>query len=246
MQRALKTLEEAYDYPVDIEFTGNIDSDGNMHLGLVQCRPLQTKGIQTLGPLPDKIEDEKIVFSTEGHFMGGNISQHLRWIIWVDPDEYAQLSIPKKYEVARLVGRLNKRIADREENKTLLLGPGRWGTSTPSLGVPIAFNEINNMIAVGEVAFESEGLMPELSYGSHFFQDLVESDIFYLALYPERNNCTVNYDKLFAFADTFEGIMPASTEYKKVVRVFNLKDENIYLQSDIVEQRLICYQKSEI
>jgi hypothetical protein len=246
MQRALKTLEEAYDYPVDIEFTGNIDSDGNMHLGLVQCRPLQTKGIQTLGPLPDKIEDEKIVFSTEGHFMGGNISQHLRWIIWVDPDEYAKLSIPKKYEVARLVGRLNKRIADREENKTLLLGPGRWGTSTPSLGVPIAFNEINNMVAVGEVAFESEGLMPELSYGSHFFQDLVESDIFYLALYPERNNCTVNYDKLFAFADTFEGIMPASTEYKKVVRVFNLKDENIYLQSDIVEQRLICYQKSEI
>jgi hypothetical protein len=71
MQRALKTLEEAYDYPVDIEFTGNIDSDANMHLGLVQCRPLQTKGIQTLGPLPDKIEDEKIVFSAEGHFMGG-------------------------------------------------------------------------------------------------------------------------------------------------------------------------------
>jgi hypothetical protein len=99
------------------------------------------------------------------------------------------------------------------------------------------------MVAVGEVAFESEGLMPELSYGSHFFQDLVESDIFYLALYPDRNNCNVNYTKLFSFTDKFEGIMPASTDYKKVVRIFNLKDKEIYLHSDIVEQRLICYQK---
>lgn len=245
MQRALKTLEKTYKYPVDIEFTGNIDAEENMHLGLVQCRPLQTKGIQTLGPLPANISTERTVFSTEGHFMGGNISQHLSWIIWVEPDEYAKLSIPKKYEVARLIGRLNKRIADREDNKTLLLGPGRWGTSTPSLGVPISFNEINNMIAVGEVAFESEGLMPELSYGSHFFQDLVESDIFYLALYPERSTCMLNYNKLFSFTDKFEGIMPASTDYKKVVRVFNLKDNEVYLHSDIVEQRLICYQKND-
>ena len=243
MQRALKTLEKAYNYPIDIEFTGNIDPQGNMHLGLVQCRPLQTKGIQTLGPLPEQVPAEHTVFSTDGHFMGGNISQHLKWIIWVDPDEYARLSVAKKYEVARLIGRLNKRIADREENKTLLLGPGRWGTSTPSLGVPISFNEINNMVAVGEVAFESEGLMPELSYGSHFFQDLVESDIFYLALYPERDNCSVNYNKLFSFPDKFEGIMPASTEFKKVVRILDLEGQNIFMRSDIVEQRLLCYHK---
>ncbi|MGD9849452.1 MAG: PEP/pyruvate-binding domain-containing protein, partial [Desulfuromonas sp.] len=186
LQRALKTLEQAYDYPVDIEFTGNMDSHQNLQLALVQCRPLQTKGIQTLGPLPQNVADERILFSSEGNFMGGNVAHRLSWIVWVDPDEYARLGLSDKYEVARLVGRINRRIADRQDNKTLLLGPGRWGTSTPALGVPIAFNEISSVTVLGEVAFESEGLMPELSYGSHFFQDLVESEIFYLALYPER------------------------------------------------------------
>ncbi|MBN2645830.1 MAG: phosphoenolpyruvate synthase [Desulfuromonadaceae bacterium] len=244
MQRALKTLEKAYSYPVDIEFTGNTDEQENLHLGIVQCRPLQTKGIQALGPLPEDIDAQQTLFTSDGHFMGGNTALQLKWIIWVDPDEYSRLSLANKYEVARLIGRLNKRIADREDNKTMLLGPGRWGTSTPALGVPTSFNEISNMSVIGEVAFESGGMMPELSYGSHFFQDLVESDIFYLALYPERENCVFNLNKLLGYRNGFEGIMPASTQFKRVVRVFNLEEQQVILRSDIVAQKLICYEET--
>ncbi|MDD3801509.1 MAG: PEP/pyruvate-binding domain-containing protein [Desulfuromonas thiophila] len=243
LQRALKTLEQAYDYPVDIEFTGNMDSHQNLQLALVQCRPLQTKGIQTLGPLPQNVADERILFSSEGNFMGGNVAHRLSWIVWVDPDEYARLGLSDKYEVARLVGRINRRIADRQDNKTLLLGPGRWGTSTPALGVPIAFNEISSVTVLGEVAFESEGLMPELSYGSHFFQDLVESEIFYLALYPERRGCHFNRAKLARYDNAFEGMMPASSRFKKVVKVYRVTDAGLYLRSDVVAQRLLCYEE---
>ena len=244
MQNALKTLEQAYDYPVDIEFTASVDAQQTIRLCVVQCRPLQTKGIQTLGQFPTHLDDEQVIFRNEGNFMGGNVAHRLSWIIWVEPDEYARLGNADKFEVARLIGRLNKRIADRQDNKTMLLGPGRWGTSTPSLGVPIAFNEINNMTIVGEVAFESGGMMPELSYGSHFFQDLVESEIFYLALYPERRDCLFNRHHLMGFHNVFEGLMPASSRFKKVVKVFQVEDAELFVRSDVVSQQLVCYSEN--
>ncbi len=77
-------------------------------------------------------------------------------------------------------------IKSKEELPALLMGPGRWGTTTPSLGVPVKFAEINNIAVLAEVAFSAGNLMPELSFGTHFFQDLVETNIFYIALFPDK------------------------------------------------------------
>lgn len=70
----------------------------------------------------------------------------------------------------------------------MLIGPGRWGVTTPSLGVPVIFSEICNMAVICEVASTDAGFMPELSYGSHFFQDLVETGIFYVAMFDGNND----------------------------------------------------------
>jgi len=243
MQRLLKRLESTYNYPVDIEFTINFDSKRSPRINVVQCRPLQTKGQQKRVEIPSDLAAERIAFSSEGNFMGGNISQPLAWLIWVDPITYTRLPLQQKFEVARLIGRLNKRIADRKNNPTLLLGPGRWGTSTPSLGVPISFSEISNVAAIGEVAFTSGDLMPELSYGSHFFQDLVEADIFYLALFPDSPECTFNETWMRSLPNALEGLMPASSSYKNVVKVNKVSDLGLILAADIVTQQLICYHK---
>jgi hypothetical protein len=72
------------------------------------------------------------------------------------------------------------------------MGPGRWGTSTPTLGVPVTFSELNNITALAEIAFTGGNLMPELSFGTHFFQDLVEADIFYVAIFPDSPGCIFN------------------------------------------------------
>ncbi len=242
MQRLLKTLENAYQYPVDVEFTVNFTQQGIAKLNVVQCRPLQTKGQEIQVDIPTEIPEEKTFFSSEGNFMGGNISQPIKWIIWIEGAEYNRLPISEKYEVARLVGRLNKRIADRKENPTMLLGPGRWGTSTPALGVPISFSEINNITAIGEVAFTSGDLMPELSYGSHFFQDLVEADIFYLALFPDNRNCFVNDTWRLSLPNALEGLMPASSRYKQVVKVYRAPQEGVRLMADVVSQKLVCFE----
>jgi len=241
MQRMLKTIEKAYGYPVDVEFTVNYGGKETPRINVLQCRPLQTKGQERRVDVPDDIPEEKIFIRSEGNFMGGNISQPLRWLISVDPGEYTRLSLTDKHEVARLIGRLNKRVADREENPTLLLGPGRWGSSTPSLGVPITFSEINNITALAEVAFTSGDLMPELSYGSHFFQDLVETDIFYMAIFPENRNCFFNEKWLRNQPNTLEGLMPASSRYKKVVKVCRAPEKGLHLVADIVSQKLLCH-----
>jgi hypothetical protein len=242
MQRMLKTIEGVYRYPVDIEFTVNFDAAGTPVLNVVQCRPLQTKGEAQKIEIPTGIEEDRVFFATEGHFMGGSIAQTIRRIILVDSEEYIRLPLAEKYEVARLIGRLNKRLGDRREVPTLLMGPGRWGTSTPSLGVPVTFAELNNITALAEIAFPGGNLMPELSFGTHFFQDLVEADIFYVALFPDTEGCSFNRGWLEELPNALEGLMPASARYKKVVKVYNLPGEGLQLLADVVSQQLLCYR----
>ncbi|HUU28829.1 MAG TPA: PEP/pyruvate-binding domain-containing protein [archaeon] len=242
MQRMLKTLEQAYEYPVDVEFTVNFAPDGRAQINLVQCRPLQTKGLEPKVEIPVHVKQERIFFRTEGYFMGGSISQPIKRIISVDPGQYSLLSLSGKYDIARLVGRLNKITGDKKELPTMLLGPGRWGTSTPSLGVPATFSEINKFMVLAELAFTSGNLIPELSFGTHFFQDLVETDIFYLALFPEDESCFFNKPWLDSLPNALEALIPESVKYRDVVKVCNLIEENLLLVADIVSQKALCFR----
>jgi hypothetical protein len=65
--------------------------------------------------------------------------------------------------------------------------PGRWELPLRRLAFPCAFSEINNVAVLVEIALMREDLVPELSYGTHFFQDLLETDIFYAAIFPEAS-----------------------------------------------------------
>ncbi len=239
MRRLLATLERAYDYPVDIEFTGTFTSAGTLYLNLIQCRPLQTRGIQSKRVDIGAANESDTLFCTTGTLMGGSIVEPVRRIIAVDPAAFVPLPLSDKYEIARIVGRLNRLISSREECPTLLLGPGRWGTSTPQFGVPVRFAEINNVTAIAEVAFSPAGLLPELSFGSHFFQDLVELEIFYVALHPEQPGCLLNAGMLQAHPNRLPALLPDDARLAGVVRVIDL-DPEFQLMADIVSQRVIC------
>lgn len=241
MQQMLKTLETCYQYPVDVEFTVNFSINGARHINLVQCRPLQTKGIQEKRvEIPADSSPAETFFRSAGNFMGGSIARHIGRVISVDPEQYEQLPLTAKYDVARLVGRLNRLIKNRDDLPTMLLGPGRLGTSTPSLGVPVSFAEISNMAVLIEVAFSAGGLMPELSFGTHFFQDLVESDIFYVALFPDREGCCLNPELLTSLPNRLAELLPEYMHYAAVVRVTDLTDKPLHLLADIVSQQTVC------
>jgi hypothetical protein len=240
MQKMLKRLESVYQYPVDIEFTVNFNTKGEFKINLLQCRPFQAKGTYNRVEIPDKIAKEQVFLKQEGNFMGGSVFQPISRIIMIDPKGYTGLTLSEKYDTARLVGRINKTI-NREETPTILLGPGRWGTTTPAMGVPVSFSEINNITVIAEVSYKDGSLIPDLSFGTHFFQDLVEMDIFYLAIYPEKEEVVFNTAWMNAQPNLLEDISQQDSKYKDVVRVCDVSDQDLRLLSDIVTQQLVCY-----
>jgi hypothetical protein len=150
----------------------------------------------------------------------------------------------EKYDVARLVGRLNKLIDRREDMPTALLGPGRWGTTTPAMGVPITFSEINKITVVAEIAYRDGSLIPDLSFGTHFFQDLVEMDIFYMAIYPEKEKVFFNSRWLESLPNRLAELLPQDSRFEDVVKVYDVKDKDLRLVSDVIKQKLVCYTAS--
>ncbi|HUT29508.1 MAG TPA: PEP/pyruvate-binding domain-containing protein [Sedimentisphaerales bacterium] len=243
MQNMLKVLEGHYQYPVDIEFTVNFTGDDDFKINLVQCRPLQAKGLSPSVELPEDIDPEQVLFESRGYTMGGSISRPIKRIVYVDPQAYVEMPISQKYTVARLIGKLNRQIVNREMTPTLLIGPGRWGTTTPSLGVPINFAEINKTTVLVEVAYEGGNLMPELSFGTHFFHDLVESDIFYVALFPQKEGVIFNRDRLLEMPNLLRSLLPSGQDYESVIKVYEHDSKGLQVMCDIITQRVVCFFK---
>lgn len=232
MTEAMRILEEKYNYPVDIEYACNFDEEGNYRVNLLQCRPLQTRGIGAAGVMP---KVKQLYFRTEGNFMGGNVCLPVRYAVMVRVEPYLALPEQRKYQVARKLGELNSLLRDEH---TILLGPGRWGTTTPSLGVPVHFMEINRFDCIAELAYSSHGLRPELSYGSHFFQDLVEAGTFYVALYPGEEGCVLD-EALFEECENVYSklirLVPGDA-MSEVIRVFDLGESGAILYSEVGSQ----------
>jgi hypothetical protein len=241
MHKMLKTLEKKYEYPVDIEFTVNFTKNDGFQINLVQCRPLQTIGEEKSVEFPDHIGEDKILLKMDGNFMGGSIYQPISRVIYIEPFKYMDLPLQQKYSVARVVGELNRQIIDRQKLPTMLLGPGRWGTTTPSLGVPVHFSEINNMTVLGEIASIEGNLMPELSFGTHFFQDLVENKIFFVAVFPWKEGVNLNVELLKDRPSLLEKILPDEKDFADVVKVYDVKNPELFIVADVVKQKVISF-----
>lgn len=233
MTEAMRILEEKYNYPVDIEYACNFDEEGNYRVNLLQCRPLQTRGIGAAGVMP---KVKQLYFRTEGNFMGGNVCLPVRYAVMVRVEPYLALPEQRKYQVARKLGELNSLLRDEH---TILLGPGRWGTTTPSLGVPVHFMEINRFDCIAELAYSSHGLRPELSYGSHFFQDLVEAGTFYVALYPGEEGCVLDEALFEECENVYSKLirLEPGDAMSEVIRVFDLGESGAILYSEVGSQK---------
>ncbi|MFA5100142.1 MAG: PEP/pyruvate-binding domain-containing protein [Candidatus Omnitrophota bacterium] len=241
MQRILKALESRYGYPVDIEFTANFKSNNTFQINLLQCRPMPVKGMGKRVDIPAKMDRDKTLLESHGGFLGGNISQIVRRVIIIDPKEYAQLTQSGKYDVARAVGELNRLIKNREELPCAVFGPGRWGTTTPSLGVPVSFSQISNFMVLGEVSFSEANCCPELSFGTHFFQDLIETGIFYVAVMPEQKDCFYNTKLINSWPNLCKTLVPEYGRYDHVIKVFDAKHKGMRIIADIVSQRIVFF-----
>ena len=229
MKRIMAIVAEKYNYPVDVEYACNFTPQGDYRVNLLQCRTIQTSGLGQAGVKP-QVKD--YVWQICGNFMGGNAAIPVRYLVFVEAEPYLSLPEQQKYAVARAIGDLNEILRDRG---AVLIGPGRWGTTTPSLGVPVRFAEISHYSCICELSYSLHGLRPELSYGSHFFQDLVESGIFYTAIYQEEEGCMFNADLLSAFPDRYTELT-GDGRLSGIVRAFDFGQNGAILYSEVKSQ----------
>lgn len=243
MDHILTVLSGIYDYPVDIEFTCNFNKQENYRVNLLQCRPLQTRGLGKTIELPEKLDKSQCYFTSTGNFMGGNVRLPVHYIIFVKIEPYLELNEQQKYAIANQIGTLNRILKNKH---AILIGPGRWGTTTAALGVPVRFTDLCNMDVICEVSYENLGLMPELSCGSHFFQDIIESNIFYAALFQSDPNVYFNEEKILRKENILDSLLAESKEeiiYSDVIHVIDTKEDGSEIYSDIIKQKLICTDK---
>jgi hypothetical protein len=220
MRKMLTILETHYKRPVDVEFLalleGDDDSNPKAQVYLLQCRPqsqLETEAVE----LPSDIPADKLLFVCRKLVPDGRLTK-IRYVIYVSPASYHALSDnAQRVAVARLIGRINQHL---ENTEFILMGPGRWGSNNPALGVPVSYADIYNSSAIIEIPGPETSAEP--SYGTHFFQDLVESQIYPLALSIGDEESEFNRPFFEDSVSVFHQLLPDDAKWGEVVRIIEV------------------------
>ncbi|MGA1866512.1 MAG: nucleotidyltransferase domain-containing protein, partial [Thermoplasmatota archaeon] len=204
--------------PVDIEFA----HDGNK-LYILQCRPQIEGVIPGKIAIPVDVKKKDTIFRANRYVTSGLV-ENIDHIVYVVPELYERLeSREDMLMIANVVSRLNLALPKR---KFVLIGPGRWGSRGDiKLGVPVQYGDINNTSILIEIARSKHGYVPELSFGTHFFQDLVETNIHYLPLYPEEEGSFLNEALLDLSENRTGELVPGlPAEISNVVKLIRTSD----------------------
>ncbi|MBU1984124.1 nucleotidyltransferase domain-containing protein, partial [bacterium] len=215
MQLMLRLLQERLGWPVDIEFA----SDGQ-NFYLLQCRPQAYSTGSIPAPIPRDFPKDQIVFTAKRYVSNGRLPD-ITHVVYVDPQKYGEIEdLETLRSVGRCVGRLNALLPKR---RFILMGPGRWGSRGDiKLGVNVGYSEIKNTAMLVEIARKRGNYVPDLSFGTHFFQDLVESSIRYLPLYPDDEGIVFNEKFLVGSRNILPDILPEFASLAEVVRVVDV------------------------
>ena len=213
-RKILSRVEAAYGRPVDIEFAWDQDT-----FYLLQCRSLSLRKEHQRVVVPDDMPRDRVLFTTQSGLSNCLVSD-LEYIVYVNPRTYDNLpTYEAKMKIASVVNLFNKQFEGR---RYALMGPGRWGSNDINLGVRVTYSNINKTKLLVEIAFAKAEGTPEVSYGTHFFQDLVEADITVASLFPDDPAAFFNEEFLVGSENLLAAIAPEFKECEEVVRVINV------------------------
>ncbi len=219
IRSVLKVLQTELETPVDIEFA----HDGK-DLYLLQCRSQSYSKASQPPPIPRDLPREKILFSANRYVTNGTVPD-ITHVVYIDPQKYGELEEHADLlAVGRAVSKLNQILPKRQ---FILMGPGRWGSRGDiKLGVNVSYSDINNTAMLIEIARKQKGYMPELSFGTHFFQDLVETSIRYLPLYPDDSGVVFNENFFTHSKNILPDLLPEYASLADTVRVIEMTDSD--------------------
>ena len=238
MRDVLQLIQSHYEYPVDTEYTINFAPDGSYVIDLLQCRPLQLTAEGDKVTVPDGIDKKDILLETKGVSMGFSRELSLDGVVYIDPIAYYQLPYRRKYEIKDALAKVNWHYRNQGKH-LLLLTPGRICTSSPELGVPSGFSDISEFSVIAEVSESKVGYIPELSYGSHIFQDLVEAGILYTAVFEKESTVAYVPELLKQFVDKTEERTKLAEDIQDVFRIYEPDEGALVLYYDMGSEHLI-------
>ena len=238
MKELLNTLETAYDYHVDIEYTVNIGPDNTFVVNLLQCRPLQISTTKKVIEIPTDVGET--YFHITNSSMGRSRKEDIETLVYVDPHDYYEYPYAKKSSIARIIGQINEYCKEGNKNSMLIV-PGRIGTSSPELGIPVSFAEISQFLAILEESYSQVGYMPELSFGSHMFQDLVEADIYYGAIFENEQRLVFDKDLIKGYPNKLYDInSQLDEELYDMIHVIEFNDQKLEFYHDMKKDESKC------
>lgn len=240
LREILQVLHKAYGNAVDLEFAVNLAENGEYVINLLQCRPLQGPSDEKQIVMPAEQKPEHIFLKSEHASMGNSCREMLDYVIYIDPVRYYNMPYSEKNRIANLIHDINWKFRNQNQ-KIILMLPGRVGTSSPELGVPVSFADISGMTAVFEMAESRAGYQPELSYGSHFFQDLVESGILYGAVHEDARTVLFQPELLKTIPNRIAELNPKYDGYKAVAGLYCVSGRSWTLYHDLEQEKLLIY-----
>jgi pyruvate, water dikinase len=245
MREILKTLHKVYDHPVDIEFTANFQNSDNPRINLVQCRPFQVRGVEDTAEPPSNLGPEDVILKTHRAIIGQSREVDIDRLIYVVPAIYGKLPIAERYDIAQLIGHI-VHSAPPSDRITMLLGPGRWGSTTPSLGIPVSFSQINRVSILCEIVAMRDDLIPDVSLGTHFFSEIVGMDMLYIAVFPQQEEGVLNNSFFSEAPSKLREILPeASLAHEEAVKVIDVADlpqkRALKINANTLKQKALCY-----
>jgi len=223
LSRVLRLLEQYYHSAVDLEYTVHIPDSSALKpevvITLLQCRPQSHLQASAAVSLPKDLTPADIIFSTRFMVPQG-YAANIRYILYVPPEEYYALpTAAARMELGRVIGRLNSILGAKS---FLCVGPGRWGTLNPDLGVFVSYSDIFNAAALVELSGRGIGPAPEPSLGTHFFQDLMEAQIYPLAIYLDRDDVAFNRDFFNTTPCCLKEFLPVDSPEIKGLRMLDI------------------------
>jgi len=168
--------------PVEIEFAVNLsDRAGEPHeFGFLQIRPMVPGPDVTDVDIVDLASEDTLGVASSA--LGNGILEDVRDVVYVRPDRFSRAATPL---VAEEVGTLNSRLR-AQSRPYLLIGPGRWGSADPWLGIPVRWAQISGVRCIVETDLDDHHVDP--SQGSHFFHNIMSFGIGYLTVNARRGD----------------------------------------------------------
>jgi hypothetical protein len=184
MSKLMPLLQEKMGAYADIEFSYEPPEN---RLELLQARPLWIHETREQS-MPPELQKCVTILSADRMVTDGSYDS-IKYLVLVDHRIYSESG--DFQSIARSLGEMNKKLVPE---KYILVAPGRVGSSSPELGVPVRYDEITGVACIIEVGIPRTGQMPELSYGTHFFSDLETDQVLYMPVFQGEKDNVFNED----------------------------------------------------